>query len=55
MFFDPFGDFGEMLVLLPNVIFLAEIDKVDDRLGSKKEERIYRFDLVEDSNQRYLQ
>ena len=46
MFLDPFGDFGKMLVLLPNVVFLAEVDQIDDRLGGEEEERVDDFDLV---------
>ena len=30
---DPFGDFGEVLVLLPDVVLFAEIDEVDDWFG----------------------
>lgn len=33
MFFDPFRDFGEILVLLTDVILFTEVDEVDDRLG----------------------
>lgn len=45
MFFDPFGDLREVLILLSDVIFLAEIDKVDDGFSAKEEERIYDLDL----------
>ena len=45
MLLDPLGNFGEMLVLLPDVVFLAEIDEEDDRLGGKKKERVDNFDL----------
>ncbi len=30
---DPVGDLGEVLVLLPDVVFLAEVDEVDDGFG----------------------
>lgn len=33
MFFDPFRDFGKILVLLTDVILFTEVDEVDDRLG----------------------
>ena len=33
MLFDPFGNFGEVFVLLPDVVFFAEVDEVDDRFG----------------------
>ena len=45
MFFDPFGNFGKVLVLLSNVILFAEVDEVDDRLGSEEKQRIYHFNL----------
>ena len=35
MFFDPFGDFGEMFVLLTDVVFFAEVDQVDDGFGGE--------------------
>ena len=44
--FDPFGNLRKVLVLLSDVIFFAEVDKVDDRLGTEEEERIYGFNLV---------
>ena len=46
MFLDPFGNLWEIFVLLPDVIFLAEIDEVNDGLSAEKEERIYDFDLI---------
>ena len=48
--FDPLGDLRKIFVLLPDVIFLAKIDKVDDGLSRKKEERVYDFDLIDHSN-----
>lgn len=51
MLFDPFGNLGKMFILLSDVIFLAEIDEVDDRLGTEEEEGIYDFDLVFHSHQ----
>ena len=54
MFFDPLGDFGKMLVLLSYVVFLAEIDKVDNRFSAEEEEGIYDFYLVDHSNQRQV-
>ena len=35
MFLNPFCNFREMLILLAYVIFLAEVDKVDNRFGSQ--------------------
>lgn len=35
-----------MLVLLPEVILLAEVDEVDYGFGGKEEERVNRFDLA---------
>ena len=37
MFLDPFGNLWEVLVLLPDVIFFAEIDEVNDRLSAEEE------------------
>lgn len=45
MFLDPLGDFGKVLVLLTYIIFLAEVDQIDNRLGREKKEGIYYFDL----------
>ena len=50
VFFDPFSDLGKMFVLLSDVIFLAEVDKVDDGFSAQKEKRIYDFDLIDHSN-----
>lgn len=50
MFFDPFGNLRKMLVLLSDVIFLAEVDEVDNGFGAEEEERIYDFDLVNHPN-----
>lgn len=46
MCLDPFDDLRQMLVLLPDVILLAEVDEVDDGFGGEKEERVNCFDLV---------
>lgn len=45
MFLDPLGNFGKVLVLLTYIIFLAEVDQIDNRLGREKKEGIYYFDL----------
>ena len=45
MFLDPLGDFGKVLVLLTYVIFLAEVDQIDNRFGREKKEGVYYFDL----------
>ena len=42
---DPFGDFGEVLVLLADVVFFAEVDEVDDGFGGQEEEGVDDFDL----------
>lgn len=34
---DPFGDLGKVLVLLSDVIFLAEVDEEDDGLGAEEQ------------------
>ena len=44
--FDPFCNLRKMFVLLSDVVFLAEVDKVNDRFGGEEEERIYGFDLA---------
>jgi hypothetical protein len=36
-----------VLVLLAKIILLAEVGKVDNRLGSQKEERVDDLDLLE--------
>lgn len=42
---DPLKDLGEVLVLLADVISLAQVDKVHNGLGSEKEQRVDDFDL----------
>lgn len=42
---DPLEDLGEVLVLLADVISLAQVDKVHNGLGGKKEQRVDNFDL----------
>ena len=44
---DPLSNFGKMLVLLADVVLLAQVDEVDDRLGRKEEERVDGLDLME--------
>lgn len=51
MLFDPFGDLGEMLVLLSDIVLLAEVDEVNDGFGTEEKEGIYDFNLVDPSNQ----
>ena len=46
--FDPFADFGEVLILLSEVVFLTEIDEVDDGFGGQEEERVDYLDLCEE-------
>ena len=43
---DPGVDLGQVLVLLPQVVLLGEVDEVDDRLGGEEHERVDYFDLV---------
>lgn len=45
MLLDPFGDFGKMLVLLADVVLLAKVDEVDNRLGGQQKKRIDDLDL----------
>lgn len=45
MLLDPFGDLGEMLVLLADVVFFAEVDEVDDWFSGEEEEGVDDFDL----------
>lgn len=45
MFLDPLGDLWKVLVLLTYIILLAEVDQINNRLGGKKKEGIYYFDL----------
>lgn len=42
---DPLSDLGEVLVLLSEVVTLAQVDKVHNRLGGKEEERVDDLDL----------
>lgn len=46
MLLDPFGNLGQVLVLLAEVVFLTEIDQVDDGLGRQKEERVNYLNLI---------
>jgi hypothetical protein len=43
---DPFGDLGEMLVLLADVVLLAQVDKGYDGLSGEEEERVDVLDLA---------
>lgn len=45
MFFDPFGDFGEVFVLLADVVFFAKVHEVDDGFCGEEEEGVDHFDL----------
>lgn len=44
---DPLGDLGKVLVLLPDVVTLAQVDEVDDGLGCEEEERVDGLDLFD--------
>lgn len=49
MLFDPLRNLGKMLVLLPDIVFFAKVDKVNDRLCGEEKQRIYDFDLARHS------
>lgn len=51
VFFDPFGDFGEVFVFLADVVFFAEVDEVDDWFCGEEEEGVDHFDLIRSSRQ----
>ena len=44
--FNPLRDLGQVLVLLADVVLLAEVDEEDDGLGRKEEERVDDLDLA---------
>jgi hypothetical protein len=46
MLLDPFGNLGQVLVLLAEIVLLAEVDQVNDGLGRQKEERVDHFNLI---------
>lgn len=43
---DPVKDLGKVLVLLADIVLLAQVDQIDHRLGSQKEERVDGLDLI---------
>lgn len=43
---DPLEHLGKVLVLLADVVLLAKVNEVDDRLSRKKEKRVDGFDLL---------
>ena len=45
MLLDPCGDLGEVLVLLSDVVALAQVDEVDDGLGGEEEHGVDGLDL----------
>lgn len=45
MLLDPLGDLGKMLVLLANVVTLAQVDQEDDWLGTEQEQWVDNLDL----------
>jgi hypothetical protein len=45
VFLDPFHDLGRMLVLFADVIFLAQVDEINDWLGCEEEKWVDDFDL----------
>lgn len=42
----PFCDLGQVLVLLADVVLLAKVDKIYDRLGRQEEQRVDSFNLL---------
>lgn len=49
MFFDPFGNLRKMLVLLADIVLLAQVDEIDDGFGREQQERVDHFDLKQSS------
>ena len=49
MLLDPFHNLSEMLVLLSDVVLLAQVDEVDNRLGSEEEKRVDVLNLCSKS------
>lgn len=49
MFFDPLGNLRKMLILLTNIVLLAQVDKVDDGFSREQQERVDHFDLKQSS------
>lgn len=47
MLLDPFGNLGEVLVLLPDVVTLAQVDEVDNGLRCEEEEGVDGLDLYD--------
>jgi hypothetical protein len=43
---DPFGDLGKMLVLLADVVLLAQVDEGYDGLSGEEEKRVDVLDLA---------
>lgn len=43
---DPLEDLGKVLVLLAEIVLLAQVDQVDRRLGCQKEEGVDNFHLI---------
>jgi hypothetical protein len=42
---DPLRNLGEVFILLANVVLLAQVDEVDNRLSREEEKRVDNFDL----------
>lgn len=42
---DPFHDLGQILVLLPEIVLLGQVDEIDNGLGGEEEQGIDDFDL----------
>lgn len=45
MFLNPFSNLGKVLILLPDVISFAEVDKIDDWFRGQEEQRVDNLDL----------
>ena len=55
MFLDPFSNLGQVLVLLSDIVLLAQVDKVYDWFRGEEEERVDDFDLDSNWSARCLQ
>lgn len=48
MLLDPFDNAGKMLVLLPDVVSLGQVDEIDARLSRQEKEGVDGLDLRKD-------
>ena len=54
MFFDPLGNLRKMLILLADVVLLAQVDEVDHGFGGEQQERVDHFDLKQSSARSFM-